>query len=815
MDEAKMVFNINDPLPSYIQQGIQRLLTDNQVRTVQQEEKNSLINEQKDDVNLLEGNKEINILRSHSSFLHDPMLYPLYKASLKTSTNNDEALTQTVKMIINFFDKSILNYSDASTRNQYSEQSSKDQNSEMSEFLCQYCKELLYQPVTLSCGHTFCRLCLESVDEQTCFICGKTFTESVDTFKNNVSLISILQKLHENEWKGRTLTAQGIRFLKNQKWDLAVEKFTATLEITPYSHVAYLNRAKAFIKLRKLNIALEDATKAVFLCRKWPEAYIVKGDILKAMNLTSYAVVSYLIGLFFEPCNQQVISHIREIVSSSIKRSIKKHAASSSKRSHQAVTSSSSTTDEPPMTSSKRESSPPSKRRRLSNSEEFVETSDVTTAVDDVSQVLLKKKSICRASYRCWSHSHRVKSDKKRKFGWITFASENETSKDLFSDSSEGSVSRHLSCDDEKSNSDLFKSLENDFIQAIFKLDRRFTGDLLMVCDSSLSNKLLNILELPTRPMDRIIETRNIDLADFECSLCMRVYYDPVCTVCGHVFCQRCLERSLDHTLHCPLCKQPLHHYLAESLRVLHHPCDLTMQKIIQNHLSEVYAHRKFQHLQEVEEITQSQPIFVCTIAFPSVPCPLHIFEPRYRLMLRRCLDHNKRSFGMCMPMPNTQHHNIGTLLKVRNVTFFQDGRSIVDCIGFRRFKALQSRMVDGYNTAKLQFIIDTQIEDDQTMERLIRIHEKVFGEAQEWFKGLTSAVTERIVNHFGSFPDKDCSINTENGPEWLWWVLAVIPVENRVKATILGKNSLRERLLIIHRIFVCLAQSSAQRSLT
>ena len=78
-----MVFNINDPLPSYIQQGIQRLLTDNQVRTVQQEEKNSLINEQKDDVNLLEGNKEINILRSHSSFLHDPMLYPLYKASLK------------------------------------------------------------------------------------------------------------------------------------------------------------------------------------------------------------------------------------------------------------------------------------------------------------------------------------------------------------------------------------------------------------------------------------------------------------------------------------------------------------------------------------------------------------------------------------------------------------------------------------------------------------------------------------------------------------------------------------------------------------
>jgi len=47
---------------------------------------------------------------------------------------------------------------------------------------------------------------------------------------------------------------------------------------------------------------------------------------------------------------------------------------------------------------------------------------------------------------------------------------------------------------------------------------------------------------------------------------------------------------------------------------------------------------------------SEREPIFVCTIAFPSVPCPLHVFEPRYRLMLRRCLEHNGKEFGMCMP---------------------------------------------------------------------------------------------------------------------------------------------------------------------
>uniref|UniRef100_A0A3B4BCA1 RING-type domain-containing protein n=1 Tax=Periophthalmus magnuspinnatus TaxID=409849 RepID=A0A3B4BCA1_9GOBI len=32
----------------------------------------------------------------------------------------------------------------------------------------------------------------------------------------------------------------------------------------------------------------------------------------------------------------------------------------------------------------------------------------------------------------------------------------------------------------------------------------------------------------------------------------------PVTTPCGHTFCKNCMERSLDHNLRCPLCKQPL-----------------------------------------------------------------------------------------------------------------------------------------------------------------------------------------------------------------------------------------------------------------
>ena len=43
-------------------------------------------------------------------------------------------------------------------------------------------------------------------------------------------------------------------------------------------------------------------------------------------------------------------------------------------------------------------------------------------------------------------------------------------------------------------------------------------------------------------------------------------------------------------------------------------------------------------------------PIFVCTLAFPGVPCPLHVFEPRHRLLLRRCIRKRKGVFGMNLP---------------------------------------------------------------------------------------------------------------------------------------------------------------------
>jgi Lon protease-like protein len=34
---------------------------------------------------------------------------------------------------------------------------------------------------------------------------------------------------------------------------------------------------------------------------------------------------------------------------------------------------------------------------------------------------------------------------------------------------------------------------------------------------------------------------------------------------------------------------------------------------------------------------------------YPGIPMSLHVFEPRYRLMVRRCMESGFARFGMCV----------------------------------------------------------------------------------------------------------------------------------------------------------------------
>ncbi len=111
-------------------------------------------------------------------------------------------------------------------------------------------------------------------------------------------------------------------------------------------------------------------------------------------------------------------------------------------------------------------------------------------------------------------------------------------------------------------------------------------------------------------------------------------------------------------------------------------------------------------------------PLFPLNVVlFPGMPLPLHIFEPRYRLMIGRCMK-GERTFGVSQlgegteGMAGTTALAVGTLAEILEVEPFADGRMNVQTVGTRRFEILSTREMDDYLVATCDYLED-EIEDD------------------------------------------------------------------------------------------------------
>lgn len=89
-------------------------------------------------------------------------------------------------------------------------------------------------------------------------------------------------------------------------------------------------------------------------------------------------------------------------------------------------------------------------------------------------------------------------------------------------------------------------------------------------------------------------------------------------------------------------------------------------------------------------------PLFpLRTVLVPGLVLPLHIFEPRYRLMVRMVADapEDERGFGIVALRPGCSEadgrpglYDIGTMARITKVDELPDGRFDVITVGARRF---------------------------------------------------------------------------------------------------------------------------------
>jgi len=84
------------------------------------------------------------------------------------------------------------------------------------------------------------------------------------------------------------------------------------------------------------------------------------------------------------------------------------------------------------------------------------------------------------------------------------------------------------------------------------------------------------------------------------------------------------------------------------------------------------------------------------TVLFPGMPLQLHIFEPRYRIMIRHCLD-SQQPFGVVLIHQGLEAYGplaapvqMGCAARIINTTPLEDGRMNLTAVGDERFRILK-----------------------------------------------------------------------------------------------------------------------------
>ncbi|CEP09411.1 hypothetical protein [Parasitella parasitica] len=202
-----------------------------------------------------------------------------------------------------------------------------------------------------------------------------------------------------------------------------------------------------------------------------------------------------------------------------------------------------------------------------------------------------------------------------------------------------------------------------------------------------------------------------------ECPICCTRFTNATTTPCGHVFCRNCLVRSLDHQRSCPFCR--------DNLEFCPPPT-----KILVDLLSRLFAGVDDDDetddalgLDPNFESEHRVPLLIGSMSFPHVNCAIHVFEPRYRLMLRRIMASSRRRFAMCLARRKRSEgqppfFEYGTILELMHVQTLPDGRSIVEAVGSHRFRVTNFELTDGYHMADIERIDDIDREQEHLLEQ-------------------------------------------------------------------------------------------------
>jgi len=145
-------------------------------------------------------------------------------------------------------------------------------------------------------------------------------------------------------------------------------------------------------------------------------------------------------------------------------------------------------------------------------------------------------------------------------------------------------------------------------------------------------------------------------------------------------------------------------------------------------------------------------------VLLPSVPVPLHIFEPRYKEMIKECLE-QKSAFGIVRSKEAT-FSNVGCTAEIINVLkTYEDGRMNILVEGQKRFEILQVNQERSFLRAEVFYLEDEgEPPSAADMEKAVRLHGEIMelagAHAEDFQKSPATQLAYRLAGSLPFDPD-------------------------------------------------------------
>lgn len=180
-------------------------------------------------------------------------------------------------------------------------------------------------------------------------------------------------------------------------------------------------------------------------------------------------------------------------------------------------------------------------------------------------------------------------------------------------------------------------------------------------------------------------------------------------------------------------------------------------------------------------------PLFPLNVVlFPGENLPLHIFEPRYRLMINECYQEEK-PFGIVLMRPESEHlqeepYPIGTMAEIVALDRMEDGRMNLIARGLQRFRIISQHREKPYLSGWVEVF-----KDIAGREKTLRTFAN---QARELFDSYLQVLLEVVGK-------QDIDFNLPTEPEELSHFIAYfLDVQNERKQQFLELTSTKQRLM-------------------